>query len=255
MTDMQIAPPVRRGRDGEGPLYIQVRRWIDEMARDGAMRAGDAIPPERELSLRFNVSRVTIRRALQDLIREGRLVQRHGSGTYLAERPARLEQPLGRLTSFAEDMARRGMDIESVWLERLRCQPSRDEIMMLGLSPGEDVSRLARLRIADGSPLAIERATIAAAVLPDPMAVGISLYAHLEASGNRPVRAIQRIRAAAVTAREAASLEVTVGSPALQIERVGYLASGRVVEFTRSTYRGDAYDFVAELKPEKGLTS
>lgn len=235
-----------------GPLYLRVRRWVEQMTRDGALRPGDGLPSEREMAQRIGVSRVTVRRALQELVGEGRLVQRQGSGTFVAQRPQRLEQPLSHLTSFAEDMARRGLDVRSEWLERDVRPPSPDETVMLALSPGDLVARLARLRFANDAPLAIERAAIVATLLPNPDAVGASLYAHLEARGCRPVRAIQRIRAAALTAVEARLLEVGAGSPALQIERIGYLAGGRAVEFTRSVYRGDAYDFVAELKPGEG---
>lgn len=235
-----------------GPLYMRVRRTIESMTGDGALRPGDALPSERELALRIGVSRVTVRKALQQLVREGVLTARQGSGTFVAQHSRRMEQSLSRLTSFAEDMARRGITVTSVWLDRGRYQPSPDEIVMLGLSPGEGVSRFARLRSADGVPLAIERAAIVATLLPDPEAVGVSLYAHLEELGHRPARAIQRIRAAGLTAADARLLEATQGAPALQIERIGYLPSGRAVEFTRSVYRGDAYDFVAELKPGEG---
>ena len=78
--------------------------------------------------------------------------------------------------------------------------------------------------------------------------VGASLYALLDKSGNRPVRAIQRIRAVSVGAEDAKLLDVETGAAVLQIERTSYLASGRVIEFTRSVYRGDTYDFVAELR-------
>ena len=97
-------------------------------------------------------------------------------------------------------------------------------------------------------PLAIERAALSASTLPDPTSVGSSLYSHLEKSGNRPVRAIQRIRAANLDEDDARLLEIHPGADALHIERVAYLPSGKVVELTRSVYRGDTYDFVAELR-------
>ena len=110
------------------------------------------------------------------------------------------------------------------------------------------MARVARLRLSGDAPLAIERATLSATTLPDPQAIGSSLYAALEKRGLRPVRAIQRIRAANLNEDDARLLEVSPGVAALNIERIGYLASGRVVEFTRSVYRGDTYDFVAELR-------
>ena len=79
-----------------------------------------------------------------------------------------------------------------------------------------------------------------------------SLYAQLERTGHRPVRAIQRIRAANLGEADAELLEISTGAAALYTERVGYLVSGRAVEFTRSVYRGDTYDFVAELRVGEG---
>jgi GntR family transcriptional regulator len=140
------------------------------------------------------------------------------------------------------------MKVRSEWLDRGLYTPSPEEMMTLGLSPSERVARVARLRIADGTPLAIERASLAAAILPDPEAVGESLYAALEKTGNRPVRAIQRLSAKNLSDAEAELLGAAPGSASLNIERISYLATGKVVEFTRSIYRGDAYDFVVELR-------
>ena len=231
-----------------GPLYLQLKRWIEDAVHRGAIKPGDALPSERDLAARVDMSRVTVRKAMQHLVREGVLVQRHGSGTYVAPQPNRVEQSLSQLTSFAEDMARRGMAVRSEWLDRGLYPPSPEETVTLGLSSGDSVARVGRLRISGDTPLAIERAALSASILPDPEAIGTSLYAHLEKSGNRPVRAIQRIRAVSLDAEDAARLEVSPGVASLHIERISYLASGRVVEFTRSIYRGDTYDFVAELR-------
>ncbi len=232
----------------EGPLYLRLKSWIENAVHRGAIRPGDALPSERDLAARVEMSRVTVRKAVQHLVRDGVLVQRHGSGTFVSLQPHRVEQSLSHLTSFTEDMARRGLAVQSTWLDRGIYAPSPEEIVILGLPAGENVARISRLRSAGDTPLAIERATLAASVLPDPQAVGTSLYAHLDRSGQRPVRAIQRIRAVSISDDDAELFGITPGAPGLSIERTSYLASGRVVEFTRSIYRGDAYDFVAELR-------
>ena len=231
-----------------GPLYLQLKRRIEEAVHRGAIKPGDALPSERDLAARAEMSRVTVRKAVQNLVREGLLVQRHGSGTYVASQPHRVEQSLSQLTSFAEDMARRGMAVRSTWLDRGLYVPSPEEMVVLGLASGNSVARVARLRISGETPIAIERAALSAEILPDPQAIGGSLYAHLEKRGNRPVRAIQRLRAISLGDEDAALLKVEPGVASLHIERTSYLASGRVVEFTRSIYRGDTYDFVAELR-------
>lgn len=230
------------------PLYVKLKKSIEDAVRSGLIGPGDALPSERDLAARADISRVTVRKAVQDLVRSGILVQRHGSGTFVAARVERVEQSLSLLTSFTEDMARRGMTVSSRWLERGIFQPSPAEMMVLGLSSKAMVARVSRLRIADDTPLAIERACLAADVLPEPASIGSSLYAALARTGNRPVRAVQRISAASLGEADAALLDVPAGSASLHIERISYLPSGKVVEFTRSIYRGDAYDFVAELR-------
>lgn len=231
-----------------GPLYLQLKRFIEDAIHSGRVSPGDALPSERDIAARLDVSRVTVRKAVQQLVLEGVLVQRHGSGTYVAPQPHRVEQSLSQLTSFTEDMARRGMAVRSSWLDRGIYSPSPEETVVLGLSATEKVARIARLRLSGDMPLAIERASLSEQLLPDPEAIGTSLYEHLDKHGGRPVRAIQRIRAVSLGEADARLLEVAPGAASLHIERTSYLASGRVVEFTRSVYRGDTYDFVAELR-------
>jgi GntR family transcriptional regulator len=120
--------------------------------------------------------------------------------------------------------------------------------MKLGLKANGLVARISRLRLANDIPLAIERAALSPVYLPDPKNVGASLYAHLARSGHRPSRAIQRLSARNLGRQDARLLEVAAGAASLNIERISYLATGQVVEFTQSVYRGDAYDFVAELQ-------
>lgn len=244
----RIFTTLRQSMQGGAPLYLQLKKSIEDAVNRGLIGPGDALPSERDIAVKADISRVTVRKAVQDLVKGGVLIQRHGSGTFVAQRMERVEQSLSRLTSFTEDMARRGMAVTSRWLDRGLYAPSPEEMMALGLSSNELVARVARLRIANETPLAIERATLSASTLPDPAAVGSSLYAALQASGKRPVRAVQRISAANLGSDDADLLEVPAGSAGLHIERISYLASGKVIEFTRSIYRGDAYDFVAELR-------
>src|SRR5690606_12002584 len=183
----------------------------------GHIKPGDALPSERDLAQRADVSRVTVRKAVQQLVQEGVLVQRHGSGTFVAPQTQRVEQSLSQLTSFTEDMARRGMAVRAEWLDKGLYYPSPAETIILGLSADDQVARIARLRWTGDMPLAIERASLSMPVLPDPEAITDSLYKHLDRHGNRPVRAIQRIRAANLGAEDAALLKVPEGSAGLNI--------------------------------------
>lgn len=243
------ALPFARGGLGSGatPLYLRLQEEIKVAIASGSLKPLEALPGEREIAQTLSISRVTVRKALSGLVGAGLLEQRQGSGTYVAPQVPSLEQPLSRLTSFTEDMHSRGLSTTSRWLDRTVSAASTREAIHLALSPQDSVSRLSRLRFADGLPMAIEKAAIPCRYLDDPQAVEASLYAALDARGFKPVRALQRLSAANLGREEAQLLAVPAGSAALAIERVAYLASGQPVEFTRSFYRGDIYDFVAEL--------
>lgn len=234
--------------DHAGPLYLQLQRRIAEAIQSGQLKSGDSLPPEREMAALTGLSRVTVRKGVQALVASGQLVQKRGSGTFVTSKVERLEQALSLLTSFTEDMARRGRSAHSQWLRRGIYDPSPEETMALGLGADEQVARLERVRCSDGVPLAIERASLPMSILPDPKAVAHSLYETLAAADQRPVRAVQRLSATNLGEPDAELLQVLPGHAGLRIERISYLASGQLVEFTRSLYRGDAYDFAVELK-------
>ena len=110
------------------------------------------------------------------------------------------------------------------------------------------VARLGRIRLAGGEPLAIEHAVIPAQFLPDIDEVGDSLYQALDRHGHRPAAGTQTVRASLATPTEAGILSVKQNSEVLRIERKTWRPDGRIVEFTRSVYRGDRYEFVTDLK-------
>lgn len=231
-----------------GPRYVQLRHRLEQGIEEGILAPNSSLPPEREIAELTDLSRVTVRKAIQELVRKGAIEQRQGSGSFVRQPVARVEQSLSHLTSFTEDMERRGFETTSTWLERGVFLPSPDEMLALGLSTNDQVARIHRLRAAGGRPMALERAALPLDILPNPTEVTESLYAFLERSGNRPVRAIQKISAINLEATEARLLDVAEGTAGLRIQRTSYLESGRVAELTRSIYHGDAYDFVAELR-------
>ena len=237
----QIGPLEAMGR---APLYQRLQLALRGAIEAQLLKPEDALPPERDLAANFDVSRITVRKALDGLVAEGLLTRRQGAGTFVT---ARVEKQFSKLTSFSEDMTARGRESSSKWLSRGESIVTPDESLSLGLSPGTRVFRFGRIRFADQMPMALEYSTISGFALPGLDAVGSSLYEALEAAGNRPVRALQRLRAVLFESEQAKLLDIEPGSPGLFIERRGYLEDGRPVELTHSWYRGDAYDFVAEL--------
>jgi GntR family transcriptional regulator len=229
------------------PLYLRVKKLVVNAISAEELKEGDAIPSERDAAELLGVSRVTVRKAFIELVQGGVLVQKRGSGTFVQGKASRIEQPLSRLTSFSEDMQLRGLKTDADWLDRSIGLPTPEEALKLSMSPSEQVCRFHRLRRADGIPMAIEHAVVPLRFLTDLQSVNSSLYEALDMRGFKPVRALQRLHATALTAPEARLLDLPDGSPALFIERISYLPDGRTVEYTKSHYRGDTYDFVAEL--------
>ncbi len=226
------------------PLYQQLQRAIREAIEKRVLGPDDALPAERQLATDLAVSRITVRKAIEGLVEEGLLIRRQGAGNFVA---ARIEKNFARITSFSEDMRARGRTPHSEWLRKSEGTVTPEEAFTLQLSPGAPVYRFHRLRFADGAPLSLEFATIVADAPPSLDAVDSSLYEALEAAGNRPVRALQRLRALLLTGEQAKRLHAREGDAGLLVERVGFLRDGRAVEYSQSYYRGDTYDFVAEL--------
>lgn len=232
-------------RRAGSPLYLHLKNLIQSSISEGRLGAGDALPPERDLAKHLDVSRVTVRRAIDELVKEGVLTQRQGAGTFVSDR---VEQPLNHLRSFTEVMQSRGKTTSSKWLDRSLGMPHEEERQSLNLEADEEVVRLYRLRYANDKPMALELATIPSRYIANPFAVEGSLYELLEQQHMRPVRAFQRLRAISIDERRAALLEIMPNSAALYIERTAVNQDGIPVEFTRSWFPGDSYDFVAEIR-------
>jgi len=239
---------LNRPRDPDNtPLYARLQRLLHDAIEAGSLEPGRALPSERELAKLASLSRVTVRKAITALVSKGLLTQRHGAGTFVSER---IVKSFSKLTSFTEDLRARGLKPRSRFLERGVGEVTPEEAMALGLSPGARVVRLYRLRFAGEEPLALERTTVPQSILSDPTDVKSSLYEALDRVGCRPGRALQRLRAVTVDPEQSRLLSIPRGAAGLMIERRAFLDDGRAVEYTRSLYRGDAYDFVAELQGE-----
>lgn len=224
--------------------YLRLRAALLHAIDAGDLAPGQALRGERELASEHGVSRVTVRKAIAGLVADGRLVQRHGAGTFVSER---IVKSFSRLTSFSDDLRARGLAPHTRTLSEERGEVTPQEAMALNLSPGARVLRLRRVRYGGDEALAIERSVVPEFALPEGTTLGTSLYETLDRFGLRPRRALQRLHAVAFDAESSRLLGVERGSAGLSIERRGFLDDGRIVEFTQSLYRGDAYDFVAEL--------
>ncbi len=233
-----------RGPEGNrGPIYIQLERILRDAIRDGTLSDAEALPTERAMAEQYGVSRITVRKALMHLQREGLLTRKRGSGTFVTPRES---SPAG-VYSFADKLVENGKLTHSIWLRQDQDTVTTDEAMLLGLPPGGPMYRLKRIRYADDIPVAVEAILVPWQPGTGPLTVVETLYDALRPLGLAPVRALQRLRAVALDADIASQLNVETGSAGLFVERRGFLADGRTAEVTKGWYRGDMSDLITEV--------
>jgi GntR family transcriptional regulator, N-acetylglucosamine utilization regulator len=226
---------------GPVPLHHQVYLDLRAALDADEWHPGDRLPPERELSTRYGCSLITVRRALSELAREGRLERTRGRGTTVL-RP-RIERDFAATMSFTEEMQDRGLDPETR-LVAARPESAGERVAdALGIEPGSPTLYVERLRAADGEPLLLEQVHLPAERFPGLLASDLehgSLYDLLtERYGTRIVRAREALEPVLLHAREARLLAQRPRTPALLIEGIAFSAEGIPVEFARSYVRGD----------------
>jgi GntR family transcriptional regulator len=212
------------------------------------LSVGEAIPAERQLGIDLGVSRLTVRAALDELVREGYLVRRRGAGTFVAE--PKVAKGID-ITSFSDDMRARGLTPESRTLD-LHVEMAGARLgRILHVSPSEEILSVKRLRLADGDPMAIELLHTRASLVPGLTGRDLeenSFYDLLASRyGISIVGGTQTVEPTVTNEEESASLGVPLHSPALLFERLTRSSTGDLVEFTSSTYRGDRYRIVTEI--------
>jgi GntR family transcriptional regulator len=228
------------------PRYYLVKRHLLGLLPD--FSPGVPLPTERELASALSTSRTTVRQALTELVIEGRLVRRHGSGTYLAE--PKLAWPL-QMSSFTEQAASSGLVVETSFVAAERIRATDELADLLRIKPGAPVHRLERLRKVNGAPMALEQSHLAAGRFPG-LARAVrrsgSLYQVLAEQWEiTVVGAVETIETAPASPREAGLLDTDVGAPMMMLSRHSFDEAHEPVEWVRSWYRGDRYKFVATL--------
>jgi GntR family transcriptional regulator len=229
--------------------YQSIRDEVRDLV--AGLDVGDALPAERGLAVELGVSRMTLRRAIDELVREGLIVRRHGAGTFVAE--PKIAQTLA-VTSFSQDMRQRGFEPSSRTLSLEEAHAGPQLGRRLSISPSDRILRIARLRLADEAPMAIETLHVPLALLGQVAADDLenaSFYELLATKGVHIDRGVQTIEPTVTDERESELLGVPLHSPAFLFERSTWDVQGRAVEFVRSVYRGDRYKLTAELHPTR----
>ncbi len=232
----------------EAAKYLRVRDQL--AARLETMAPGQSLPPERELSQEFGVARMTFRRAVDALVADGRLLRRHGSGTFVA--PSKVAQRL-TATSFSADMRARGFRPGSQTLAAGVIPAGIPIGSCLGLTPDAPTLHVTRLRLADNIPMALEDLYVPYDLVPGLTGEDLADRSFYEVLSERysllMTGGTQVVEPTLTTPAEAEALGVRPGAPAFLFERTTRVSTGRVVEFVRSVYRGDRYRIVVDIFP------
>ena len=236
-------------RASKVPMYHQLYEIMRGSILDGHWKPGDMVPPESDLVEQYGISRTTVRQVLDILVNDGLVVRQRGRGTFVTQ--PTLKHGLSRIISFTEDMRQRGMTADSrVLLSQLLPAPT-EVASRLGVSVGEELAHLKRLRIANGEPLSVEDAYLVhrycQGVLGNDYAQTSLRQALERRYAIRQSRAEQTIQAVAASRELARQLDIPSGAPLLLIERVSFTSQDVAVEFLRLFHRGDRYTLYNEL--------
>ncbi|NDJ77115.1 MAG: GntR family transcriptional regulator [Chloroflexi bacterium] len=237
-------------RDSKIPFYYQLYEILRGKIVRGEWEPGDMLPTETDLLEQYEVSRSTVRQALDMLVSEGQITRQRGRGSFVAH--PTVEQGLSRIISFTEDMRQRGMEPHTEVLSKELVPATAEIATRLKIEAGEELARLERLRLADDEPLSIEEAYLVHKLCPGVLDQDYALYPLRETLsqkyGIRLVYARQNIRAITASKKMANALGIKFAAPLLYIERISFSDKDIPVEFIRFFHRGDRYVLYNELR-------
>jgi GntR family transcriptional regulator len=212
------------------------------------MTPGQSLPIEPELEKRFGVSRVTVRRALEELESDGLIIRKQGRGTFVRE--PKIAQELTRLISWGETIRQSGLEPQTVSSEMELVEPTQDMCATLGITSGTKLVRIRRLRYASGEPICIMTNYLPQGLIPgleDSGLIQDSIYESMAHHNLKPVRAFDKVEARMATTWEAGQLQVPADFPLLEVTRLVYDASGKPLYLAVITNRSDKYVYTVHF--------
>ena len=237
-------------RHSKIPLYHQLYKVLRKNIIRGEWGPGTLIPPETELCRTYQVSQITARQALDNLVKDGLIFRQRGRGSFVA--PPALETSLTRIISFTEDMRQRGLTPGSQVIFSGLVESDQAMAQKLQIEPGEMLAQLHRLRFADGEPLSIEKASLVQRFCPNVLQNNYENSSLREALRTQfviqLVRAKQSIRAQNATREQAELLAIKPDSALLVIDRVSYSQDDLPVEHLQIFYHADRYIMYTDLQ-------
>jgi len=243
VTDGQIVD-----KDSPFTLYYQLRENLAKKIASREWKPGEKIPSEAELCDSYSVSRITVRKAIEELVRSGQLVKQQGKGTFVTN--VSMEHKLSKFYSFSEELERHGMTERAQILSFDIVAASKEVSENLSIQKDEQVYMVKRLRMADEMPYTVEVSYIPYAICPGLTAESITqngLYNSMRSLNVFPERIIEKIRAAVVSKDDAGLMKIKTNAPAIKLERLTYFGV-LTIEYCVSIVRGDFFTYTIELK-------
>lgn len=227
----------------EEPMYIRIHNQIKRDIEKHVYKVGDRIPAERQLAVKFGVSRMTLRQAIKTLEDEGILERRLGSGTYVASQ--KVQERMSGVMSFTEITKANGQVPSSKLISYQIGQPSLSEKERLKLKDGENVLRMERIRYADDVPICHEVVTIPYSLVKNDSKEDISthLYETLDRNGYEIGNVTEHISASVANENDARLLKARKGEALITRRQVTELADGKPFEYTRARYVAERFEF------------
>ena len=232
------------------PKYNQLASILRQKIEDGEWPPRTSIPSERQLEVLYNISRTTIREAIDHLVRQGYLYREHGRGTFVS--PQKLQKGLMELTSFSEDLLKRGIQPGQIIRSLAWVDAPTKIAQKLELASATPVLRIERIRLGDNIPIGLQTSYLALSpeqtISESDMQGSGSLYRILQEKFNIiPSEADETLEVTLATPEEAALLEIPEGAPLLLSERVLFAQNRKPVEYVKILYRGDRYQYFVRL--------
>lgn len=238
---------VQVNKDSPVPLYFQLQTGITALIESGALKPGECLPSENDLARQFNISPMTVRQAMTELVSSGYVHRQRGRGTFVSAR--RMEHPLEQLVSFSEDMRARGLHPGSQILLFEQAALPGEVASRVQLPPDSRLTRIKRVRFANDKPVGIHDAYLNnVSITQAELEKNGSLYALLAEKGIQLGEGEDMIEAVAVTKEAAHLLCVKPGSPLLRTTRFSWDSRGQFVEYVVALYHADLYQYRIRLK-------
>lgn len=233
------------------PIYFQIQEFLKNKISSGEWQSGERIPSEQALSEMLNVSRMTIRQALNNLVKESLISRKRGIGTFVSVKDGiEVEESLQSLRSFSEDITSIGMTPTNKLLGLSTTEADEYLAEVLGVDSGSEIIKIERCRLANEHPIAIETTYIPKHLVNriDEHVLNHSLYEYFEVTlGYSIKKATKWIKASIMTERDSKILETSEDSPALELHQVTYINEGIPLEYVSCIYRADRYRFTIDI--------